>query len=447
MTVHDLACLAEDFKEQPYWWDAAPLPVLAAPDWPTRTDVAVIGSGFTGLSAALHLLRGGRSVAVFDAEDAGFGASRRNAGYIGRTLKRDVTWLAERHGLDHAIAVYRELDEALQFVKHLVAAEAIDCHLNICGRFIGATSPAHYELLARDLAAMKRHLGFEHHMLTRAEQRREMATDAYFGGAVIPDLGSIHPGLYHKGLLERVISAGGAIHARTPVLAVEALSGGSGFRLRTGRGETVARNVVVATNGYTPPQFGWHARRVIPFSGYMAATEPIAPAKMAQLIPHGRTCIETQMNINYIRPAPDGSRLLFGGRTGETAPSAKAMAPRLRDILVRILPDLDGVRLSRAWTGKCAGTFDFMPHVGVVDGIHYALGYNFAGVPMGTHLGRKVALKILGDRDGASAFERTPLPTLPFYRGRPWFVPLAMRYFEWHDRRIAARGPAEASGR
>lgn len=444
MTACDLACLAEDFKEQPYWWDAASLPVLAEPDWRARTDVAVVGSGFTGLSAALHLLRGGRRVAVFDAEDAGFGASRRNAGYIGRTLKRDVTWLAERHGLDYAIALYRELDEALQLVKDLVADEAIDCHLNICGRFIGATSPAHYELLARDLAAMKRHLGFEHHMLSRSEQRLEMATDAYFGGAVIPDLGSIHPGLYHKGLLDRVISAGGAIHARTPVLAVEALTGDSGFRLRTGRGEIVARNVVVATNGYTPAQFGWHARRVIPFSAYMAATEPIASEKMAQLIPHGRTCIETQMNINYIRPAPDGSRLLFGGRTGENAPSARAMAPRLRDILVRILPDLDGVRLSRAWTGKCAGTFDFMPHIGVVDGIHYALGYNFAGVPMGTHLGRKVALKILGDRDAASAFERTAPPTLPFYRGRPWFVPLAMRYFEWHDRRIAARGPAGA---
>src|SRR5690606_15286705 len=132
----DEACFAPDFKEQPWWWDAAPLPALPAAAADATTDVAVVGSGFTGLSAALHLLRAGRSVIVFDAEDAGYGASRRNAGYIGRTLKRDVMWLAARHGLDHAIAIYRELDAALQLVKRMVAEEGIDCFLNICGRFI-----------------------------------------------------------------------------------------------------------------------------------------------------------------------------------------------------------------------------------------------------------------------------------------------------------------------
>lgn len=429
-----------DFKEQPYWWDAAPLPDLPEAAGATTADVAIIGSGFTGLSAALHLLRAGRSVVVLDAEDAGYGASRRNAGYIGRTLKRDVMWLAERYGLDNAIAIYRELDAALQLVKQLVAEEGIDCHLNICGRFIGATSPAHYEILAKDLAAMKQHLGFEYHMVPRAEQHSEMATDVYFGGAVIPDLGSIHPGLYHKGLLDRVLALGGVVRARTPVQSIERRSDGKGFRIRTARGEVSVRDVAIATNGYTPRHFSWHARRVIPFQAYMAATEPIAAERLARLIPHGRTCIETQMNINYIRLAPDGSRLLFGGLTGRKIATAREMAPGLRDILVRILPDLAGIRLSHAWTGKCAGTFDFMPHIGVVDRIHYALGYNFAGVPMGTYLGRKMALRILGDPEGATAFERKAPPTLPLYGGNPWFVPLAMRWFDWHDRQIARRG-------
>ena len=432
------SCFTADFREQPYWWDAAPLPVLPETTAGAAPDVAIVGSGYTGLSAALHLLRGGRSVTILDAEDAGYGASRRNAGYIGRTLKRDVTWLAERYGLDHAIAIYRELDGALQLVQRLIAEEGIDCHLKICGRFIGATSPAHYEILAADLAAMKRHLGFDYHMLSRAEQRAEMATDFYFGGAVVPDLGALHPGLYHKGLLDRVVAAGGVVRARTPVLGIETTDGGR-FRLRTSRGEVVARDVIVATNGYTPPQLGWQARRVIPFSAYMAATEPLPPERMGRLIPNGRTCVETQMNITYIRPAPDGSRILFGGLTGSRTPSIRAIAPRLRSLLTRVLPDLDGVRLSHAWTGKCAGTFDFMPHIGIAGGIHYALGYNFAGVPMGTWLGRKVALKILGSAEGSSAFERHPPPTLPLYGGKPWFVPLAMRYFDWHDRRIAAR--------
>lgn len=439
--MSDETCFAPDFKEQPWWWDAAPLPALPVAAADATTDVAVVGSGFTGLSAALHLLRAGRSVIVFDAEDAGYGASRRNAGYIGRTLKRDVMWLAARHGLDHAIAIYRELDAALQLVKRMVAEEGIDCFLNICGRFIGATSPAHYAILAADLQAMKQHLGFEHHMLSRAEQRQEMATDAYFGGAVIPDLGSIHPGLYHKGLLDRVIAAGGVVQPRTPVLGFENRSGAKGFRLRTPRGEVSARDLLIATNGYTPSQFTWQARRVVPFCAYMAATEALPPETMARVLPHARTYIETRMNINYIRPAPDGSCILFGGMTGRVMPSARAIAPALRRMLAGILPDLAGVRLARAWTGKCAGTFDFMPHIGVVEGVHYALGYNFAGVPMGTYLGRKAAFKILGDAEGATVFERHLPPTLPFYGGRPWFVPLAMKYFDWHDRRIA-RGAA-----
>jgi len=435
----DESCFAPGFKEQPYWWDAAPLPTLRETDTGAAPDVAIVGSGYTGLSAALRLLRGGRSVTILDADDAGYGASRRNAGYIGRTLKRDVTWLAERYGLDHAVAIYRELDGALKLVQRLIAEEGIDCGLKICGRFIGATSPAHYEILAADLAAMKRHLGFDFHMLSRTEQRTEMATDFYHGGAVIPDLGALHPGLYHKGLLDRVLAAGGVVRARNPVLGIDAGEGGR-FRLRTSRGEVVARDVIVATNGYTPAQLPWQARRVIPFAAYMAATEPLAPERMARLIPNGRTCIETQMNITYIRPAADGSRILFGGLTGSTAASVRAIAPRLRRLLTQVLPDLEGVRLSHAWTGKCAGTFDFMPHIGVAQGIHYALGYNFAGVPMGTWLGRKLALKILGSAEGASAFERHAPPTLPLYGGNPWFVPLAMRYFEWHDRRIARRG-------
>jgi glycine/D-amino acid oxidase-like deaminating enzyme len=431
---------ASDFREQPYWWDAAPLTTLPEVDGDAGADVAIVGSGYTGLSAALHLIRAGRSVIILDAEDAGFGASRRNAGYIGRTLKRDVMWLAERYGLEHGIAVYRELDGALKLVQSLVRDEGINCHLKICGRFIGATSAAHYEILAQDLAAMKQHLGFDYHMLPKAEQHAEMKTDFYFGGAVVPDLGSIHPGLYHKGLLDRVLAGGAVVRARTPVQAIETLDGATRFRLRTPHGAVTARNVVVATNGYTPAQFAWQSKRVIPFSAYMAATEILPAEVMDRLLPHRRTYIETQMNITYIRPAPDANRILFGGLTGSTTPSVPAIAPRLKGLLTGVLPDLADVKLYRAWTCKCAGSFDFLPHVGVADGIHYALGYNFAGVPAGTWLGRKVALKILGSPEGASAFDRHVPPTLPFYSGKPWFVPLAMKYFDWHDRRIARRG-------
>ncbi|WP_342642250.1 NAD(P)/FAD-dependent oxidoreductase [Rhodoligotrophos ferricapiens] len=431
------AIFSADFKEQPYWWDRAPLdaPEPARAPLPDEADVVVIGSGYTGITAALHLARSGANVAVIDAEQAGFGASRRNAGYLGRVLKRDVAWLEKHYGEDYALAVYRELNDALETVKEIVASENIDAYLRMCGRFIGATSPAHYKILAADLETNKRKLGIDYHMVPRAEQHTEIASDVYFGGAVIPDLGSIHPGLYHKGLLERALAAGARLIPQTPVTAIvrTASAGPKRFRVETERGAIACANVIEATNGYTQRRLKWMARRVIPFQAYMIATEVLPTSLIDHLLPHRRTYLDTNMNINFIRTAPDTERLLMGGLTGSRTPSLRHIASDLRAILRRILPDIGDVRLSHAWTGQCAGTFDFMPHIGGADGHYYGVGYNFAGIPMGTYFGRKLAYKVLGWPEGSSVFEKQPFRTMPLYTGNPWFVPLAMKYFDLHD--------------
>jgi glycine/D-amino acid oxidase-like deaminating enzyme len=430
MTSSDF--LTADFKNQPYWWDRAPPRPVASDAAPAATDVAIVGSGITALSAALTLLRAGRKVVVFDSEDPGFGASRRNAGYLGRTLKKSFPDLMQAHGRESAVTVYRELDAALQTTRALISDEGIDCHLATCGRFIGATSVTHYDRIAKELEITRQHLGFDFHMVPKSEQRDEIASDLYEGGAVIPDLGSLHPGLYHQGLLERVLAAGGIVRGRTEVQSVE--RDGDRFRLQTDSAAVTARDVIVATNGYTPRGFRWHARRVIPFTAYMAATEVLTEATLGRMIPRGRTVLDSNMNIDYIRPAPDTCRLLFGGATGSKLDSVDAMASRLHAIIGRVLPDLAGVRFSHLWTGRCAGTFDMMPHMGCHDGIWYGMGYNFAGVPMGTYFGRKIAQQILGLAEGRSVFDGTRFPTVPLYGGNPWFVPYAMRYFDWRDR-------------
>lgn len=435
MALGDLC--TTDFKNQPYWWDlAAPEPISAGA-LPATVEVAIVGSGLTGISAALTLLRAGRSVVVLDSEDPGFGASRRNAGYIGRTLKKSFPELMEAKGREHALTVYRELDNALQLVRTVIAEEGIDCYLAQCGRFIGATSPAHYDDLARNLEVTKQHLGFDYHMVSRDEQRREFESPVYYGGAVIPDLGSLHPGLYHKGLLARVLEAGGQVFGRTPVLSLRPESAGT--RVETGAGSLIARDVIVATNGYTPRQLSWHARRVVPFTGYMGATEILPEEVVRRVIPLRRTVIDTNMNIDYVRPAPDTARLLFGGSTGARLETPEAIATRLQSILRRLLPDLGPVRLSHIWTGRCAGTLDMMPHLGRHEGVWYAMGYNFAGVPMGTYMGRKLAEQILGRPEGRSVFGEASFRALPLYDGNPWFVPLLMRYYTWRDHRKARK--------
>ncbi|MGH7069657.1 MAG: NAD(P)/FAD-dependent oxidoreductase [Acetobacteraceae bacterium] len=427
-----------DFRNQPYWWDLAPPRPAATTTLPRTIDVAIIGSGLTGLSAARTLLAGGRSVVVFDTEDPGYGASRRNAGYLGRTLKKSFPELMAAHGLAHATAAYRELDAALQTVRAIIAEEEISCYETRCGRFIGATSPAHYARLERELEITRRHLGFEYQMVPRPEQYREMAIEIYFGGAVIPDLGALHPGLYHLGLLNSVQRAGGFVCGRTEVHRVSGAP--DRIEVATADGAIVARDVILATNGCTPRQFSWHARRVIPFTAYMEATEPLPETLIGKLLPNRRTVIDSNVNIDFVRPAPDSPRLLFGGATASKLASAEAVGRRLKAILGRIFPALATIRLSHVWTGRCAGTFDLMPHMGCRDRIWYGMGYNFAGVPMGTYFGVRIAGRILGRTLTQSVFEDGRFPTVPLYNGNPWFVPYAMRYFDWKDRRFATHG-------
>ncbi|EHK54786.1 NAD(P)/FAD-dependent oxidoreductase [Allomesorhizobium alhagi] len=430
---------ADDYLEEPYWWSAAPLSAADGNTVPGsldgKADVVIVGGGITGLVAALHLARSGCDVAVLDAQRIGEGAARRNAGFVGRTLKRSVEWLAERSGREHAMKVYRELDAALHGVQAFVERERIECHYQTCGRFIAANSKAHFRALIAELEQTRQAVGFDYSVVEKHDVHKEIASDCYHGGAVIPDLGSIHPGLYHASLVRKALDAGVRLYPLTNVVGVD--HGASGKTIRTSKGDIAALHVVVATNGYTSRNLKWLARRVIPFRGFVIATELLPPETIDKVIPRRRTYLDTRMNIDFIRPAPDSSRILFGGMTGTASSTATPLAGALRDRLVKILPDLKGVRLSRAWTGHCAGTFDFMPHIGTKDGVHFALGYNFAGIPLGTHFGEKIAARILQRGDTSSVFDVEKFPTAPFFNGSPWFVPLAMRYFDWHDDRIA----------
>jgi glycine/D-amino acid oxidase-like deaminating enzyme len=419
-------------KSDPYWWDAAPRPVLPESPIPAQVDAAVIGSGITGLNAARELARAGRSVLVVEARVPGYGASSRNAGYVGRTLKHGLLALERKLGLARAIAIYRELRAAYQAVTEVIRTEKIECAFEICGRYIAANSQRQYDELARELEARRRHLGDEFEMVPCASQHKELASDLYHGGALIPELGSLHPGLYHLGLLDAALRAGTQIAVNTRADAIRR-AGERQFEIVTSRGTLSARDVIVATNGYSGPAFGWAQRRVIPFDAYMIATEPLRPERLARIMPGNRTFLDTNHNLNYIRRSPDGTRLLFGGRTGSRFGTVEA-AERLKRELIRIFPDLAGIELSHSWTGRCAATVDFFPHIGVHGGVYYAMGYCFAGVPMGTHFGRTLARRILGARDGATPFDGRPFPALPLYRGNPWFVPHVMRYIDLVDR-------------
>ncbi|HIP79840.1 MAG TPA: FAD-binding oxidoreductase, partial [Kiloniellaceae bacterium] len=238
-----------DCKLTPYWWERSPRPALAEAAVPASVDVAIVGSGYTGLSAALAVARAGRSTLVFDAEDAGWGCSTRNGGQISTSIKPDYETLARRHGGEAAFAIFREGQNALAWIGDFIAEEGIDCDFQVPGRFHAAHSPRHYERLARAIANQPKGLAVPAHAVPRNDQRREIGSDAYFGGIVFEKHACLDPGRFHQGLLDRAISAGAAVIPHSAVTAIE--SDGEGHRLVTAQGSVRAREVIVATNGYT----------------------------------------------------------------------------------------------------------------------------------------------------------------------------------------------------
>ncbi len=426
------ALFTEDFKLTPYWWEHVPRPSIDAA-LPATADVLVIGSGYTGLHAALQTARGGRQTVVIDAEDAGWGCSTRNGGQISTSIKPGFDELARRYGPERATGMIRDGQRSLSWFGEFVAAEAIDCDFRVVGRFHAAHNPAQYEALARRAVTQPKGLEVPVEMVPRAEQRRELGTDAYFGAAIYSQHASVDPARYHQGLLERAIAAGAVVVTRCP--ATDIASEGKGFRVTTPRGSILARDVVVATNGYTGPATKWLRRRVIPIGSYVIATEEIPMELMAQLMPKDRIVSDTRQVVFYYRPSPDRRRILFGGRVSHNETDPRLSGPMLHADMVKIFPELAATRISHSWCGFIAYTFDELAHIGRHEGLNYAMGYCGSGVGMASYFGMRVGQQVLGLPEGRTAFDGIGFPTRPFYTGNPWFLAPSIMYYRWQDGR------------
>lgn len=424
---------ARDFKTTPYWWERSPRPDPAGRQLPAAIDVAVIGSGYTGLHAALQTARGGRSTLVLEAKEVGFGCSTRNGGQISTSIKPDLALLTRRHGAEQARAILNEGREALRWIGEFVRGEGLDCDFDVVGRFHAAHNEPAFRRLVAALASEPE--GFETggRVISSSEQRVELGTDAYHGGVVFPRHASLDPGRYHHGLLQRVVAAGATVVDHCGVTKIE--RSGSGFRLTTPQGVVTARDVVVATNGYTGAVTPWQRRRVIPIGSYIIATEPIDPQVMDRLFPTNRIVSDTRKVVYYYRVSPDRRRILFGGRVSQGETNPVVSGPLLRAELVHLFPELASVRISHSWMGLVAYTFDTMAHTGQHEGVHYAMGYCGSGVSMASYLGMRTGQRVLGLKQARTGFDGAGFQTRPFYYGNPWFLAASVSYYRWRDSR------------
>jgi glycine/D-amino acid oxidase-like deaminating enzyme len=325
--------------------------------------------------------------------------------------------------------------QSLAWTRELIAREAIGCDFQPTGRFRAAWRPQHYEAIARELAFQKAKLGIEADLVPRAEQGREIASDRYHGGCIYHRHGGLHPARFHAGLLERARHAGATVLGQTAVARIGRVD--PGFTVATARGEVRARDVIVASNGYTADATPELQARLLTIPSFLVATEPLGQNRVRSLIPNGRMVVESRSAHAYYRPSPGGERILFGARAALHPIGPTAAARRLRHYLVGLFPGLADVRFTHSWQGFVAFTRASLPAIGVRDGVHYALGYNGSGVAMAPYLGWRIAERLLGTAEGRTAFDDLAVRPWPLSFGIPLARPVVSA---WHRLRDVFEG-------
>lgn len=423
-----------DFKPSPYWWEAyrpeAGEPVAV----PAAARVAIVGGGYAGLSAALELAKQGIDAVVLERGELGVGASTRNGGAVSGGVNVGKSFTGRRTDVDpertgHLLA---DAADAFGLIERLIGEEGIECHWQKRGRFVGAWTPEHYAYQAGRLGGLNDAAQSGAYMVPPEQQRKEIASDYYYGGMVVERSASLHPALYYKGLLDACRRRDVAVCAGAEVQGIA--QSGAGWQVRTSRGTVAAGDVVIATNGYTGGLTPNLRRRVVPIASHIIATEELPDHLAASLIPKGRTLSDTKRVLCYYRMSPDGRRMVFGGRARFTASDPRRCSAILHRYMTARFPQLAGARITHGWTGNTAFTLDALPHMGEDSGLHYVLGCNGSGVAMMTYLGFQTARKIARVANAACAFDTADFPDHPLYSGDPWFLPFVGGYYRLRDR-------------
>lgn len=418
-------------KNLSVWQEQAPPPRgLGGDPLPEMADVAIVGGGYTGLGAALWLSRFGAKAVVLERYQLTYGASSRNGGKALVGLKRDPSVLVQMFRVKTGRALWQASLDGIAAVEQMVREERIECDFERCGSLFAAAKASHYEKMCRETEWLKKNFGYERFNVPKSELRKEIGTDVYHGGVVDEPSAGLHPAKYAVGLALAARRAGAALCAMTDVEAIHSSNGA--YTITTNRGTVVAKEVLLATNGYTGDLVPSIQRRVVPVGSYIIATEPLSAGLQKEISPRGRMFYDSKWYLNYFRLTPDG-RMLFGGRTTiSTDQDLSLSAHILREAMVEMFPILRDIPVTHSWSGHLGVTFDGLPHLGRVEGIHYALGYSGHGVALSTYLAKEVA-ELMAGKHNSSVFLEIAHPTRFFYRGRPWFRPLMGKVLKMMD--------------
>jgi glycine/D-amino acid oxidase-like deaminating enzyme len=426
-------------REHNYWLTTAEFPnVDASRSLPESVDVAVIGAGFTGLSAARTLAKRGAKVAVLESETIGWGASSRNGGMVLSGMKLGVNKLIARYGRERTRRMYAASLASLDCVEGIIREEAMDCDFSRCGHLEVACKQNHFDDSARQAEVIAREFNHSLRVVQRQELSCEIGSTIYYGGMVDEVSAGCNPARYVAGLARAAMKAGAEVceHTRVEHLLRQSRQGEAGWKLVTSRGPLWAHEVFVGTSGYTGKATPALRKKLIPIGSFIITTEVLSEALARTLSPRNRMIYDSKNYLYYYRLTPD-RRLLFGGRAAffpETDRTIRRSADILRRGMIEVYPQLRETKIDYVWGGTLDFAFDIMPHAGQLDRLYYAVGYAGHGVAMATYQGQKIAELMAGDKP-ENPFIDIPFPGAPLglYNGKPWFLPFAGAWYKVLD--------------
>lgn len=423
-----------------YWHDSAP-PLQTIPELQgdVRADVAIVGAGYTGLSAALHLAEKGIDVVVLDANEPGWGASGRNNGQVVAALKHEPHEIEQQFGKERAGRLIQAIGDAPQLVFDLIEKY----RMRVPGNRRGIITAAHS---LPKLAALQRRneawaaRGVELQWLDHAQLAARVGSDYYFGGTFDPRGGAINPLAFARELAHAVLQQRGRIYQRAHVTGIR--KEGDRWLAHTDGGSVRAERVIIATNGYTDNLWPGLKRTVLPARTPQLVSEPLPEEIWRRILPGGETLSDTKARILGIRIHPDG-RIHFGG--GGASPGADREAPyaNIRRQSQAIFPFLDKVRWAYRWSGFVALTPDRYPRLfELAPGVTSVLGYSGRGLGTGILMGKELAAWASGESDiDALALPLSHYRELPYYPLKNLAIDLALGYYAWQDKKSLAQHP------
>ncbi|MDQ4061621.1 MAG: FAD-binding oxidoreductase [Pseudomonadota bacterium] len=428
----------EDALQPPSLWAAMapPAPHLPRLEGERTADVAIVGAGFTGLSAALHLLETGADVAVVEAKDVGSGASGRNNGQVIPTLSRaDPDDMIAAFGPDPGERFVALVRDSAQLLFDLVRRHGIDCDAEQTGWVQPAHSPGRIRVSERRCKAWADR-GAPVELLDRDAISRLLGSEAYYGGWLNRTGGHVNPLALARGLARVVQARGGTVFVRSP--ATEMSRETSGWRVSTAAGTLRSRALVIATNAYTVGVLPDLRRSVVPMTSWQMATTPLSAEVRASVIPGRQAVSDTRGDLRFFRYTRDG-RLVTGGALMLPVNGPERLKRLVGRRLRETFPQIGEVGFDYVWNGIIGMTADKLPHVHRLGADGYAwTGCNGRGVALAISLGRELARAVLGEDARNLALPFSPLKPQPFYEIARRVAPFMLGAYRWRDAREIA---------